>query len=336
MVVITEKGFGRLFDTLRRQGYHIIGNHSAVKRCKWYKESILDREPCYKSKFYGIKSHQCMQSTPCLQFCTQECVFCWRVQAKDLGLSEKNEIPEKEFRWDKPELVLDGLLKEQIKFAQGYRGNPKANQKKVEEAFHPKLLTLSLAGEPTIYPHLSKLIKLAKEKDLLTFLVSNGTLPESLKRLEKEHALPTQLYISMDASDESVYNKTCRPTQDGLWKNYQRTLEFIRSIKKKTRTVLRMTLVRNYNDNNWEGYARQIRKAEPDYVEVKSFSYVGGARYTNRGLSLGDMLRMKEIKKIAEKLSRLTGYRYCDEHRLSRVALLVRDEAAERNRKIKY
>jgi len=327
-----------LFSLLRKQGYHIVGKHSAVKRCKWYKESILDRGECYKAKFYGIKSHQCTQSTPSLQFCDQECVFCWRTQANELGLSDKsnkNEMPNDTFVWDPPEFILNGLLREQEEFAKGYKGNPKANQIKVKEAFNPKLLTLSLAGEPTIYPYLSELIKLAKSRGMYVFLVTNATLPHALKKLDMDDALPTQLYISMDAPDKQSYIKTCRPNQnaDILWNNYNESLKFMNMIKGKTRTVLRMTLVRRFNTDNLEGYAEQIRMAQPDYVEVKSFVYVGGARHENRGLKLSDMMRMEEIREIAKQLSELTGYTYTDEHTASRVVILVRDEEAERKRR---
>ena len=228
--------------------------------------------------------------------------------------------------------MLNGLLKEQLEFAKGYKGNQKADENKVKEAFDPRLLTLSLAGEPTIYPHVCELIKLAKEKGMFVFLVTNGTLPHRLLELEKRVCLPTQLYISMDAPDEDSYKKTCRPIDDSMWQRYNDSLKIMNRLKGKTRTVLRMTLVRGYNTDNLEGYADQIKTAEPDYVEVKSFVYVGGARHKDRGLRLEDMLKMDEVREIARRLSELTGYKYTDEHELSRVVLLVRDTAAEEKR----
>ena len=330
--------YSNLFSTLRRQGYHIVGKHSAVKRCKWYRESLLDNGECYKARFYGIKSHLCMQSTPSLQFCTQSCLFCWRIMEDELetkdGKAEKahsRETPDSTFDWDSPETVLDGLIREQKRFAEGYKGNPKANKKKVEEAFSPKLLTLSLAGEPTIYPYLGELIALAHKRGFLTFLVTNGTLPE---RLESLKSLPTQLYVSFDASNKMMYDKTCRPAHKGLWDKYMQTLKFISSVKGKTRTVLRMTLVKGYNFEDADGYAELIKIAQPDYVEVKSFVFVGGARNEKRGLALANMITMDEIREFAKRLAELTDYKYTDEHIPSRVALLCRDETAVRKRKI--
>jgi len=338
-----------LFPILKKQGYHIVGSHSAVKRCKWYKESMLGRGACYKSKFYGINSHQCMQSTPCLQYCTQGCVFCWRVQGRDreekyskigreigFAASRHNELPKKNMAWDSPEHILDGIVKEQLGFAEGYNGHPGATKEKVMEARNPRLLTLSLAGEPTLYSYLPELIRLAGNKGFLTFLVTNGTSPSMLKKLIAKKSLPTQLYISMDAPDKESYLKTCNPCSPSLWAKYLESLKVMKKLKGNTRAVLRMTLVRRHNDGNLEGYADQIKEAEPDYVEVKSFVFVGGSRSENRGLKLEDMLKMDEIRGIGKKLAKLTGYTLTDEHEPSRVVLLVRDQTAETKRILKY
>jgi len=165
---------------------------------------------------------------------------------------------------------------------------------------------------------------------MFVFLVTNGSLPD---RLEKLNNLPTQLYISMDAPDEQTFISVCRPhVKENAWDNFMRTLGFLNQIKHKTRTVLRMTLVRGHNTHNLEGYAVQIKRAEPHYVEVKSFVYVGGARDPERGLKLSDMLSMEEIRTIAHKLAKLTGYIITDEHVPSRVVLLCRDEQTKQQR----
>ncbi|MCC7552184.1 4-demethylwyosine synthase TYW1 [Candidatus Micrarchaeota archaeon] len=321
-----------MLDILKKQGYHIVGNHSAVKRCKWFKESMIGNGTCYKNKFYGIKSHQCVQSTCALQFCSQSCIFCWRTMTDDLGL-KFNEQPSKKFVWDKPDQILDGLLKEQLRFVSGYKGNNKTKEKILKEASNPKLLTLSLAGEPTIYPNLVELILSAKKRGMIVFLVTNGTFPEALKKLAEKNALPQQLYVSFDASNREVYEKTCKPSEKKLWDKYLETLDFINSIKGKTRTVLRMTLVRNQNFCCADEYAELIKKAQPDYVEIKSFVFVGGARNPNRKLKLSDMLKMEEIKEFTKDLEKLTKYKFVDEHIPSRVTLLCRDKNVLANRK---
>lgn len=52
--------------TLTKQGYKIIGSHSGVKVCRWTKAMLRGRGGCYKHTFYGIASHQCMETTPSL------------------------------------------------------------------------------------------------------------------------------------------------------------------------------------------------------------------------------------------------------------------------------
>ncbi len=244
-----------------------------------------------------------------------------------------NDIPNTNkisFKWDTPEFIYEKLIKEQLNFVQGYKGYDKCPKDRLTEAMNPKLATFSLTGEPTIYPYMSELINEFTNKGMFVFLVTNGSLPD---RLEKLNNLPTQLYISMDAPDEQTFISVCRPhVKENAWDNFMRTLGFLNQIKHKTRTVLRMTLVRGHNTNNLEGYAVQINRAEPHYVEVKSFVYVGGARDPDRGLNLSDMLSMEEIRTIAHKLAKLTGYIITDEHVPSRVVLLCRDEQTKQQR----
>ena len=63
--------------TLEKQKYRIVGSHSAVKTCGWTKKMIKGLGGCYKLKFYGIMSNQCMQMTTSLS-CANRCTFCWR------------------------------------------------------------------------------------------------------------------------------------------------------------------------------------------------------------------------------------------------------------------
>ena len=65
------------YTSLTKQGYSIVGSHSGVKICRWTKSALRGRGSCYKFSFYGINSHQCMETTPSLS-CSNKCVFCWR------------------------------------------------------------------------------------------------------------------------------------------------------------------------------------------------------------------------------------------------------------------
>jgi tRNA wybutosine-synthesizing protein 1 len=147
-------------------------------------------------------------------------------------------------------------------------------------------------------------------------------------------SLPTQLYVSMVAPNEKIYREYIRPSNPATWKKYLRSLEVLKEAGKKCRTVLRMTIARGINDSDLEGYAQQIKTAKPHYVEVKSMVFVGGARKPERGLGLGSMMAVDEIKKIAGALADATGYSLADVHGPSRVALLCRDQKTWEGRKI--
>ena len=58
--------------SLKKEGYKIIGTHSAVKLCRWTKHQLRGRGGCYKHTFYGITSYQCMEATPSLA-CANKC-----------------------------------------------------------------------------------------------------------------------------------------------------------------------------------------------------------------------------------------------------------------------
>ena len=82
--------------------------------------------------------------------------------------------------------------------------------------------------------------------------------------------------------------------------------------------------------------AEMIKLASPNYVEVKGFSYIGGARESARNLQYTSMPSHEEIRAFAKRLSELTGYVQAAEHMPSRIVLLCRDEESKRNRIIDF
>lgn len=304
-----------LLQALKKQKYHIIGRHSAVKRCKWLNEALTKNRSCYKQKFYGIKSHQCIQMTPSLFCCNQECIFCWRAQKRDL--SSEQDINGISIN-DNPEDIFTGLLKAQGAIISGYAGNKNVNWKKLSEASTPKHVAISLAGEPTCYNRLGELIQLLHKKGLTTFLVTNGTLPSKLSKLIEE---PTQLYVSLCASNRTLYERVCRPKYSNSWIKLNQTLEILTSFS--CPTVIRMTLVDSYNMNNIKEYAKLISKASPTHIETKAYMHIG---FSSLRLSYRRMPTHKKVKEFAEELSKETGYRIIDECTDSRVILLSKKQ----------
>ena len=301
---------------LLAQKYHLVGEHSAVKRCRWLYESLVHNRPCYKQKFYGIKSHQCIQMTPTLHYCTMRCLFCWRAQSGDLQHLKWDEQTAP--NWDEPEQIVETSIRTQIKLVSGYRGNPKTERIKVRESLRPRHVAISLAGEPTLYPQLGDLIHEFKKRGFTSFLVSNGTVPKALAKLSEE---PTQLYVSLCAYDEQSFKKTCRPQSAKAWEKLTQTLATLPSFK--CPTVLRLTLARHLNLEHPELYARLVEKANPTYVEPKAYMHVGFSRLR---LSFENMPSHQEIRTFAEQLAQELGYKVLDEASDSRVVLLSKLE----------
>ena len=307
-----------LTSLLETQKYHLVGGHSAVKRCRWLYENLVHNRPCYKQKFYGIKSHQCIQMTPALHYCTMRCRFCWRIQSGDMDSLKWEETTTP--KWNEPEEIVEASVKAQLKLLTGYKGNSKTEKMKLREALRPKHVAISLAGEPTLYPYLGELIRNFHQRGFTTFLVSNGTVPLALSKLTSE---PTQLYVSLCAYDEQSFLKTCRPQIPKAWEKLNQTLALLPSFK--CPTVLRLTLTRHLNMSHPEEYARLIEKAKPTYVEPKAYMHVGFSRLR---LNFENMPRHEEIQDFALKLAEKTGYNVLNQAPESRVVLLSRLEKA--------
>ena len=214
-------------QTLARQGYHLVGG-GAVKPCLWLNRAMRGGDQCYKHHFYGISSHRCVQMTPTLE-CNHLCLHCWRpIDDPVPGIAPLE-----------PAELLDGILCGQQKFLSGYGGAKTTDLERLAEAREPKHVALSLMGEPTLYPYLKELIDLIRKRGMTTFVVSNATNPEVLAELQ-----PTQLYLSINAPDEEMYRRVCRPAGD-FWPKIIESLEIIK--QHRCRSVIRMTLVRGLN-----------------------------------------------------------------------------------------
>lgn len=300
-----------LIQTLKKQKYHLIGKHSAIKKCRWLHEILVNNRPCYKQKFYGIKTHRCIQMSPVLYHCTQQCVFCWRAQSGDLQL-RWNELKLPEL--DSPEDIVEASIKAQQAILSGYKANPKTDLQKLREAMAPNQAAISLTGEPTLYKHLGKLIRAFHKRKFTTFLVSNGTVPNMLEKLDEE---PSQLYISACASDKKTFNTVCRPQIPKAWEKLNKTLELLQSFK--CPTVIRITLARDLNLKDAKGFARIVEKAKPTYIEPKAYMHVGFSRLR---IGFEKMPSHVEIRAFALQLSKETGYNIIDESEESRVVLL--------------
>jgi len=304
-------------NILEKHGHRFVGNHSSVKICRWTRKSLIDEGVCYKEKFYGIKSHLCCQMGVWIA-CQNKCVHCWRPIEIDFGKVIGSQV-------DNPSEIIDKCIEAQRKLLTGFKGNKKVNKKKLKESREPNQFAISLIGEPTLYPRLGEFIKELRKRKKTSFLVTNGLQPGVLKKLAKDKQLPTQLYLSLNTPDKKLYDKWHKSKVKNAWKKFNESLKVLPKLK--CRTVIRMTLVKDINMKSEmiEEYVKLIKKAKPDFIEVKGFVSVG---FSRKRLGYDMMPTHEEIRDYAERIAISLGgkYKILDEHKSSKVVLIGKDK----------
>jgi tRNA wybutosine-synthesizing protein 1 len=286
------------YNSLTKQGYSIVGSHSGVKICRWTKSALRGRGSCYKYSFYGINSHQCMETTPSLS-CSNKCVFCWRHGTNPVGTS---------WRWvvDPPDLIFSGVKENHYKKIKMMRGVPGVRAERFAEAMRIRHCALSLVGEPIFYPHINEFLGMLHSERISSFLVCNAQHPDQLAALG--HV--TQLYVSIDASNRESLRKIDRPLHRDFWERFQRCLDILREKRFKQRTVFRLTLVKGFNiEDEAEGYADLVEKGLPCFVEIKGVTYCGTSTSSNAGLTMGNVPFYHEVCDFVEALNKALAKR---------------------------
>jgi tRNA wybutosine-synthesizing protein 1 len=136
----------------------------------------------------------------------------------------------------------------------------------------------------------------------------------------EEDALPTQVYLSMNAYDKSEFININRPLYKDAWERWIESLKLLNEMK--TRTVIRITLIKGYNDKLEQipKAAELIRMGNPHFVEVKSYMHIG---YSQSRLSADNMLTFEEIKSFTIKLlSYLSEFVYMDDMPRSLISVI--------------
>jgi tRNA wybutosine-synthesizing protein 1 len=225
-----------------------------------------------------------------------------------------------------PKEILKKLMEEREKLIMGYYGDSRNDKQRLDESRLPSHYAISLSGEPTMYPRLPELIKYLKslEATKSVFLVTNGQEPDMIQRLQNEDALPTQLYLSTNAADYESFLKINKPRYDDSWQRWNRTLNMLKDLD--TRTVLRITLIREYNDQKEmvPAFASMFERASPHFIELKSYMHIG--RSTNR-LEHSNMLEMEEVKEFSQEVvNNSKMFSIMDESIVSRIVVLQNNQ----------
>jgi tRNA wybutosine-synthesizing protein 1 len=321
----------KTIELLKKQGYFLFG-HSGIKTCQYTKDSLRNKKVCYKQKFYGIQSHQCIQFSPASAFCDQKCVYCWRPiqtflpamntvehETENQRLVQSNQKTLKPFskkRVDVPsEIVAESIHGQRVQLS-GFGGFEDVNRKKWEESKFPRHVAISLTGEPTLYPRLAELVSEFHANAISTFLVSNGLHPEMIEQLIENP--PTQLYLSVDSPAKEIHLALNKPDFSDSWERLNKSIALLPRIN--GRTVIRITCVKGRNMNHAQGFAELCKKGKPDFVEVKGYVHVG---FSQHRLPAEAMPSFEEVETFAKEIGWHLGYHYKMHDSESLVCLLV-------------
>ena len=178
------------------------------------------------------------------------------------------------------------------------------------EAMSPNHAAISLDGEPLLYPRMSEFVEEFRNRQMTTFIVTNGTLPERIENLEH---LPTQLYLTLPAPNEQIYKRICRPMIRNGWDKISNSLDLINSLS--CRTLVRLTAVNKLNiaDNYITEYAKIIEKSNPDFFEIKGFTLQAKALLISERLKNDTPIKdyfpeYDYLKEFALKFEKVSGF----------------------------
>ncbi|MFW9901200.1 MAG: radical SAM protein [Candidatus Thorarchaeota archaeon] len=178
------------------------------------------------------------------------------------------------------------------------------------EAMIPNHAAISLDGEPLLYPRMSEFVEEFRNRQMTTFIVTNGTLPE---RIENLGHLPTQLYLTLPAPNEQIYKKICRPMIRNGWDKISNSLDLVNSLS--CRTLVRLTAVNKLNiaDKYITEYAKIIEKSNPDFFEIKGFTLQAKALLISERLKNDAPIKdyfpeYDFLKEFALKFEKISGF----------------------------
>ncbi|NWZ87655.1 TYW1 synthase, partial [Poecile atricapillus] len=296
------------------RSYKLIGSHSGVKLCRWTKVcSVSFSHFINTNKARGYKAAEPSRAgDSTLPWAA------WQGVTVPCSLRHHTNPVGTEWRWkmDQPEVILQEAIDKHQNMIRQFKGVSGVEAARLEEALAVKHCALSLVGEPIMYPHINRLVRLLHQHGISTFLVTNAQFPEEIRKLEPV----TQLYVSVDASTKESLRRIDRPLFKDFW---QRFLDSLKALaEKQQRTVYRLTLVKAWNVDELKAYADLISLGKPDFIEVKGVTYCGESPASS--LSMANVPWHGEVLSFVQELARLLpDYGIACEHEHSNCLLLA-------------
>ena len=117
-----------------------------------------------------------------------------------------------------------------------------------------------------------RFVKLLHQEGISSFLVTNAQFPDAIRDMDPV----TQLYVSIDASTKDSLKKIDRPLFKDFWERFMDSLKALSA--KGQRTVYRLTLVKGWNAEEMDNYAKLVELGKPDFIEIKGVTYCGTSK----------------------------------------------------------
>ena len=130
----------------------------------------------------------------------------------------------------------------------------------------------ALCSTVYLYFFIVRFVRLLHEKRISTFLVTNAQFPDAIRDMDP----CTQLYVSIDASTKDTLKKIDRPLHKDFWERFILSLQELS--RKGQRTVYRLTLVKGWNAEEMDNYAKLVAIGKPDFIEIKGVTYCGTSK----------------------------------------------------------
>jgi wyosine [tRNA(Phe)-imidazoG37] synthetase (radical SAM superfamily) len=199
--IIDNKITNEFVETYSKTTYRIIGNnkHTAIKPCHWLEQKLMtgrDNRNCYKGVF-GVQSHRCLQNTPSMPFCNQQCVFCWR-DTENGNISREFSVEP-----DEPKELVDEMIRHHQDIIKNHL--PLRRYLENYEIMIDLLDYMLKNRENQTLNSLSKGLRVSKNKvERALNLLKNQEFLESMDNTLKNYKLNDEISCCIESRDEIV------------------------------------------------------------------------------------------------------------------------------------
>ncbi|HLD19090.1 MAG TPA: hypothetical protein VJB90_03710, partial [Candidatus Nanoarchaeia archaeon] len=129
------------------------------------------------------------------------------------------------------------------------------------------------------------------------------------------------------APTPELFNQIDRPLYKDGWDRLKKSLQWLSTISEKTRTVVRLTIIKDVTAQYAKEFSELVNLAQPTYLEVKSYMHLGASK---KRYSKENMGKHQDVVEFCKQLAGLTGYQLIDDQEISKVVLMMKEDRNDR------